>query len=188
MHFLSPNVTVSTSGDKSSTNGKALKAARSEARSFAARVSHACAKGPRPLTRKVRIPNFTTEGLDSPSLSAKAGSNNSTSRTTSTSGKTELILDSRDKSKPCTTLPFLRFPLHVGNGKNSRVAVSQLSPKASEDGLERSRERATSVPTKLPKQMRKSALDSFFSPPLDLSVPDEQLLHVYLSTVPDQIH
>ena len=42
--------------------------------------------------------------------------------------------------------------------------------------------------SKCPKPISKSALDPFVRPAIELSVPDQHLLQIYLSTVPDQIY
>ncbi|KIW66754.1 hypothetical protein PV04_06053 [Phialophora macrospora] len=190
VHFLSPNASVATLDGNKSTSRRSIEAARSEARSHAARVSHPSAKGHRPSTRKVRTANFVNSDDGSAAISPASERGSNTTSPVSVSPGTEPELDGPDKRSPHATLPILKFRLHVENGKDKRTSASRVSQRDEGESFEsvRRRGRATSVPVSLPKEISKSALDPFARSALELSVPDEHLLHVYLSTVPDQIY
>ena len=191
VHFLSPNAPTSSSEGKASTNRKSVEAVRAEARSHAARVSHPGSKGSRSRPRNELTTHFVTSGSPSTASSSPASETKSKARPPSTSRKIGFQVNGADKKSTSNALPILRFRLHVENGKNTRhitTAASRAAPKSEEEDLAKRRERAASVPSSLPREITRSALDPFVTPPFELSVPDEHLLHLYLSAVPDQIY
>jgi hypothetical protein len=183
VHFLSPNASVATLDGNKSTSRRSIEAARSEARAHAARVSHPGTKGRRPSTRKGHTAKFANSDDGSPAISPASERGSTTTSPASVSPRTELRLDGTGKRSPHTTLPILTFRLHVENGKDKRTSASRTSERDKEESLEsvRRRERATSVPVSLPKEISKSALDPFARSALELSVPDKHLLHVCMS-------
>ena len=188
VHFLAPNATVASQDGKASTNRRSLELARSEARSHAARVSHPGTNARRPSTRKIRIQELTNAGLGSPSLSPESEAASTETSPTSSSGRSDVSVASAERRLQKTSLPILKFRLHVDKGKDAHVKASQTSQNKEENDLAKRGETLASVPAQIPKEISKSALDPFVIPPLELSVADEHLLHLYLSSVPDQIY
>ncbi|KIW32500.1 uncharacterized protein PV07_04039 [Cladophialophora immunda] len=198
IHFLSPNATISALGGNTSANRKALDAAKSEARSHAARVSHSF-KDSKPPARRVRTPRPLRGGSEarggasvstSPDSSHTQGSESSPE--SSSSGKIELELENTDRRASTSALSILKFRLNVSTGRNQHPLSSHRAEKDEDENEDiedaKRRTRAASVPVKLPKDIRKSSLDPFARAALELSVPDQHLLHLYLTTVPDQIY
>lgn len=184
VHFLSPNATVSSRSGQAPTNRKSIEAARTEARSHAARVSHPSA------ARKSRISKFSKGDTESSALSP--ASSKDSDETSPDPGLDASELDDhptrlgKPSTRRPTTLPILKFRLNVNKGKSGRPQRSR--DEDDDPALVRRRESVFSSPPKMPREISKSALDPFVRAPLELSVPDEHLLHLYLSTVPDQIY
>ncbi|KIW91522.1 uncharacterized protein Z519_07488 [Cladophialophora bantiana CBS 173.52] len=205
IHFLSPNATISALAGDASANRRALEAAKSEARSHAARVSHS-SKDSKPPARRTRIPKswrgtYAAGGLatttSSPNSDAQGAESSPEEEEEeggeeSSSGRIEIELENTDRLASTSALPFLKFRLKVRSSANRHQ--HPLSLQTTENGEEgdiedaKRRTRAASVPVKLPKDIGKSSLDPFARSALELSVPDQHLLHLYLTTVPDQIY
>ncbi|EXJ54974.1 uncharacterized protein A1O5_12885 [Cladophialophora psammophila CBS 110553] len=201
IHFLLPNATISALAGDASANRRALEAAKSEARSHAARVSHS-SKDSKPTARRTRIPKSVRGGSAAGGLATTTSSPNSDAQGAesppkeeeqqSSSGRIEIELENTHRLASTSALPILKFRL---NGKTSgNQHPHSLSLQSTENGEEediedaKRRTRAASVPVKLPKDISKSSLDPFARSALELSVPDQHLLHLYLTTVPDQIY
>ncbi|OAP60276.1 hypothetical protein AYL99_05278 [Fonsecaea erecta] len=198
VHFLFPNATVSALGGNTSADQKARDAAKSEARSHAARISHS-SKDSRPLVRRVRPPKplrggSGVGGVVASSTSSESSETHDTESSPGSSsvGKIEIGLENTDRRASPSTLPLLKFRLNISTGRNQHPLLPPDPEQGDDDNEDiedaKRRTRAASVPIKLPKDISKSSLDPFARAALELSVPDQHLLHLYLTTVPDQIY
>lgn len=194
IHFVSPD--ASHPNVKSPTNRKAVEVARSQARSHAARFSY-----PRTQRKSVKVKNASVDrDRHEPGKSAADPS----SQNYDLSPPGETATRSSHAGASTTTLPInLKFRLHVAKPRAPWSAPETADNVKKEDDDETSVQPSPSL-AKLPKNISKSALDPFVGPALDLSVPDEHLLHLCrlsllekitfslmgldLTTVPDQIY
>jgi hypothetical protein len=177
VHFLSPYATASPPDASSTTTKPSLEAARSEARAHAARVSHPGARGGRSQRSRVGAPKSAT-------------SSNSGTKPTSSYRKIkfQFHVNGAVQPSPSPTLPIVKLRVDLETDENTPPVASQGSRKEDDDDLAKIKLKAASVSPSLPREISRSALDPFVRPPFELSVPDEHLLQVYLSTVPDQIY
>ncbi len=173
VHFLPPNVPISTATGNAPTR-RSIELTRSDARSHAARVSHPAAKGHRALTSRIRLPKLSTSENDATTIlpESSAGNVGRSLILAGTSGAVEAVVHKRSRN---TKIPTLRYRLQLEDGRYKPSLVS-----AEQEDLESviRFESVTSILFPFPKQISRSALDPFARSALELSVPDEQLLHV----------
>ncbi|KAK5056186.1 hypothetical protein LTR84_012739 [Exophiala bonariae] len=171
-HFLSPSVAGVVADQKVAA------AARSEARSHAAKVSY-----PEEHRVQRRSTGARLSAKESPLKQGRAGSKDSQSDQQSDTSSSESITSSQtnvsNNPKGHTTgqpngarVKVLKFRQYERKDRSRKKAVPKANP----------------TPAKVPRAISKSTLDPFVKASISLSVPDEHLLHLYLSTVPDEVY
>ncbi|KIV89957.1 hypothetical protein PV10_07310 [Exophiala mesophila] len=151
---------------------------KAQARSHAARVSY-------PRHPKARRETWTRRPDDDSSNDAQAGipyiaESRPTSEEPSPKVKNATNHVSSNDSKAPMNIAFrprkplvIKFRVHAAKRRPVKVVGASRSFVQS---------------PKIPINISKSALDPFVRSSIELSVPDKHLLHLYLSTVPDQIY
>ncbi|KEF59424.1 uncharacterized protein A1O9_04268 [Exophiala aquamarina CBS 119918] len=171
-HFLSPN----TGATGLSTNQKAVAAARSEARSHAAKVSypseHRIQRSS--TSSKVDDGRITPDQSQVGSESSQVDERSDRSFSVSATNLDSLVSDGfkgRNLKQTGPTMDW-KFKQYVKKDRPKKKVPRKSLPS----------------PTTVPKTITRSTLDPFVRPAVELSVPDKYLLHLYLSTVPDQLY